>query len=58
MKGAAGVVPPALYNFPPFFSRQRNQTIEKQRKEDWVQWIIAWTKGRRLTELIVEKELK
>lgn len=31
---------------------------EKQRKEDWVAWIIAYTKEKRITELIVEKELK
>jgi hypothetical protein len=33
------------------------QTTEKQRKEDWVKWIITWTKAKRVTELLVEREV-
>ena len=75
-------VKPAIYSFPPFWTKQRNETTgaslclspfclalfglvfegrgraEKQRKEDWVLWIIGYTKEKRITELIVEKELK
>lgn len=32
--------------------------VERLRKEDWVAWVIAYTKGKRITELIVERELK
>jgi hypothetical protein len=31
---------------------------EKQRKEDWVQWIITHTKAKKMNELFVGKELK
>lgn len=51
------VKPPAIYSFPPFFTRQRNEALEKQRKEDWVGWIVTWAKARRMTELLVEREL-
>ena len=46
-----------MYNFPPFFTRQRNQETESQRKDDWVKWIVMWAKKNQKTEIIVEKEL-
>lgn len=49
---------PAIYSFPPFFTRQRNEETESQRKEDWVQWILQWAGAKRQTQLLVEQELK
>lgn len=33
------------------------QTTEKQRKEDWVAWILAYTQAKRMSELLLDKEL-
>lgn len=49
---------PAVYNFPPFYTKQRNQQTERQRKEDWLKWVIQWAREKRQTELLVEKETK
>lgn len=48
---------PAIYSFPPFFTKQRNQEVELQRKDDWVKWIVQWARERKRTEILVEKEL-
>lgn len=55
---SGSLVTPAIYSFPPFFTRQRNLETEGQRKEDWVTWIIQWAIHNKQTELIVERELK
>lgn len=50
--------PPPIFSFPPFFTRQRNQETERQRKDDWVKWIVQWAQANQKTELIVEEQLK
>lgn len=46
-----------MYSFPPFFTKQRNEETETQRKEDWLKWIVQWAKRNQKTEMIIQKEL-
>jgi ESCRT-II complex subunit VPS25 len=44
-------------NFPPLYTKQRNVETERQRKEDWIKIIVAWAQERRVSEILVKKEV-
>ncbi len=44
-------------SFPPLYTKQRNAETERQRLDDWVRVVVAWAVEKRVTEVLVHKEL-
>ena len=49
---------PAIYHFPPFFTKQRNEATERQRLDDWVALILSYCAHRKMTELALSAALE
>ncbi|EPY50470.1 ESCRT II complex subunit Vps25 [Schizosaccharomyces cryophilus OY26] len=48
---------PAIYNFPPFFTRQVNENAWQSQKTAWQKWILIWCREHRITQLSIHAEL-
>ncbi|EEB09690.1 ESCRT II complex subunit Vps25 [Schizosaccharomyces japonicus yFS275] len=51
------ISPPAIYDFPPFFTKQLNENTWNFQKRAWSNWILMWCRENRITKLSLNNEL-